>query len=183
MDGQVPSTRTAHLFVPQLRHALSLSPGQEGKRTPFGQVPNLFLAKGIEMKIYVGNLAPQTSEETLQAAFAAFGEVSSVAIITDRFTSQSRGFGFIEMPDRAQAQAAIAGMNSKALDGNTLTVSEAKPREPRAGGGGGGGGYGGGRGGGGGGYGGGRGGGGGGYGGGRSSGGGGGTHTGRRRSY
>jgi RNA recognition motif-containing protein len=140
-------------------------------------MPNLFLGKGIEMKIYVGNLAPQTSEETLQAAFAAFGEVSSVAIITDRFTSQSRGFGFIEMPDRAQAQAAIAGMNSKALDGNTLTVSEAKPREPRAGGGGGG--YGGGRGGGGGGYGGGRGGGG--YGGGRS--GGGGTHTGRRRSY
>jgi cold-inducible RNA-binding protein len=104
------------------------------------------------MKIYVGNLSPQTTEETLHTAFAAFGQLSSVTIITDRYTGQSRGFGFIEMPDRTQAQAAIAGMNNKLLDGNTLKVSEAKPREPRGEGGGGyggrgGGGYGGGRGG------------------------------------
>ncbi len=128
------------------------------------------------MKIYVGNLSPATTEDTLRNAFAAFGQIASVAIITDRYTGQSRGFGFVEMDDKAQAEAAIAGLNKKIVDGNALTVSEARPRESRGGdfGGGGGGGYGGGRSGGGGGYGGGRsGGGGGGYGGGRSGGGGG----------
>jgi RNA recognition motif-containing protein len=130
--------------------------------------------KGIRMKIYVGNLAPTTTEEALREAFAAFGQVASVAIITDRYTGQNRGFGFVEMADKAQAEAAIAGMNKKNLDGNMLTVSEAKPREQRSGGGDygsrgrGGGGYGGG-GRGGGGYGGGRGGGGRGGGGGRRS--------------
>ncbi len=86
------------------------------------------------MKIYVGRLSPGTTEETLHQAFAAFGEVSSVAVITDRYTGQSRGFAFIEMADRAQAQAAIAGMNNKELDGSTIAVSEAKPREARGGG-------------------------------------------------
>jgi RNA recognition motif-containing protein len=83
------------------------------------------------MKIYVGNLSRDTTEETLHQAFAAFGQVSSAAIITDKFTGQSRGFGFVEMPDRAQAQTAITEMNGKQLDGSTLTVNEAKPREPR----------------------------------------------------
>jgi RNA recognition motif-containing protein len=127
------------------------------------------------MKIYVGRLSPDTTEETLHQAFAAFGQVASVAIITDRYTSQSRGFAFVEMADRAQAQAAIAGMNNKELDGSAIVVSEAKPREARGGEGGGGGrsgGFGGGRGG--------PGGGGGGYRGGGGGGGGGGGSRGRR---
>lgn len=109
------------------------------------------------MNIYVGNLAPKTSEEELRQAFEAFGEVDSAKIIKDNFTGKSRGFGFVEMRDQAQAQAAIAGLNGKELDGSALTVNEARPREGRGGGGrpgggggrfgGGGGGFGGGRGG------------------------------------
>ena len=115
------------------------------------------------MNIYVGNLARETSEAELRQAFEAFGQVSSVAIIKDKFSGESRGFGFVEMPNGEEAKAAIAGLNGKELGGRALNVNEAKPREDRGGRGGGGGGgrgggYGGGRGGGGG-YGGGRGGG------------------------
>jgi RNA recognition motif-containing protein len=85
-------------------------------------------------KIYVGNLAYQTTEEGLESAFSAFGTVSNVAIIRDRETGQSRGFGFVEMDDDSQAEAAIAGLNGTQVDGRTLTVNEARPR---AGGGGG----------------------------------------------
>jgi RNA recognition motif-containing protein len=88
------------------------------------------------MKIYVGNLSRDTTEDTLRQAWAAFGQVESVAIITDKYSGQSRGFGFVEMPDRAQAQKAIADMNGKQLDGSTLNVNEAKPRESRDSGGG-----------------------------------------------
>jgi RNA recognition motif-containing protein len=90
------------------------------------------------MNLYVGNLSFQTSEEELQEAFAAYGEVESVAIIRDKFSGQSRGFGFVEMPDRDAALAAIAGMAGKELGGRALTVNEARPREdnPRRGGGG-----------------------------------------------
>lgn len=88
------------------------------------------------MKIYVGNLSRDTTEDTLRQACAAFGQVESVAIITDKYSGQSRGFGFVEMPDRAQAQKAIADMNGKQLDGSTLNVNEAKPRELRDSGGG-----------------------------------------------
>ena len=103
-----------------------------------------------------------TSESDLQAAFATYGAVSTARIATDRDTNRPRGFGFVEMANQTEAQAAIAGLNGTDLQGRTLTVNEAKPREERGSGGsrGGGGGYGGGRGGGGGGYGGGRGGGG-----------------------
>jgi RNA recognition motif-containing protein len=118
------------------------------------------------MKLYVGNLSFNTNDAGLRAAFEQFGAVASAQVVTDRDTGRSRGFGFIEMPNDAEAQAAIQGMNGKGLDGRDLTVNEAKPREPRAGGfGGGGGGRGGGGGGGRGGFGGGRGGGGGGGGG------------------
>jgi len=115
------------------------------------------------MNIYVGNLARETSEAELRQAFEAFGQVSSAAIIKDKFSGESRGFGFVEMPNGEEAKAAIAGLNGKELGGRALNVNEAKPREDRGGRGGGGGGgrgggYGGGRGGGGG-YGGGRGGG------------------------
>lgn len=109
------------------------------------------------MNIYVGNLSFKTTERELQELFESFGEVNSAKIITDSYTGKSRGFGFVEMPNRDEALAAIAGTNGKDLGGNVLTVNEAKPREARGGrpsggrpggggrfGGGGGGGYGGG---------------------------------------
>jgi RNA recognition motif-containing protein len=111
-------------------------------------------------KIYVGNLSHQTTDDKLQAMFANYGAVRSVAIIRDRFSGESRGFGFIEMENDQEAEAAIAGANGQQLDGRRLTVNEARPKPEGAGGGRGG--YGGGGGGGRGGYGGGRGGGGGG---------------------
>ena len=107
------------------------------------------------MNIYVGNLSFDETETSLEAAFAAHGEVTSARIITDRETGRSRGFGFVEMGDQSQAQAAIAALNGTNLNGRDLTVNEARPREDRGGsrgsyGGGGGGGRGGSRGGGGG---------------------------------
>jgi len=95
------------------------------------------------MDIYVGNLAYQTNDESLRSAFAAYGEVASARVVSDRMTGRSKGFGFVEMPDRTQAQAAIDGLNGKELDGRTLRVNESqpKPREERGGSGGGGGGY------------------------------------------
>jgi len=80
------------------------------------------------MNIYVGNLSPETTEQELQEAFNAFGQVTSVTIIKDRYSGQSRGFGFVEMPSKAEAQAAISGLNGKALKERTLTVNEARPR-------------------------------------------------------
>lgn len=94
------------------------------------------------MNIYVGNLPRATSEEELRQAFEGFGRVSSSAIIKDKFSGESRGFGFVEMPEKNEAQAAIAAMNGKDLGGRTLTVNEAKPREERPRGGGGSGGFG-----------------------------------------
>jgi RNA recognition motif-containing protein len=100
------------------------------------------------MNINVGNLSFEESESSLEAAFSAHGEVTSARIITDRETGRSRGFGFVEMSDDAQAQAAIAALNGTSVNGRDLTVNEAKPREDRGGSrGGGGGGYGGGTGG------------------------------------
>ena len=104
------------------------------------------------MEIYVGNLAYATNDEGLKAAFAQFGEVTQVRVVTDRMTGRSKGFGFVTMPDAAQAQAAIDALNGHELDGRTVRVNESqpKPREdrgPRGGFGGGRGGFGGGRGG------------------------------------
>ncbi len=112
------------------------------------------------MDIYVGNLAYSTNDESLRSAFSVYGEVASARVVSDRMTGRSKGFGFVEMPDRAQAQSAIDALNGKELDGRTLRVNESqpKPREERGGAGGGGGGFRGGAGGGGGGFGGGRGG-------------------------
>ena len=90
------------------------------------------------MNIYVGNLAFEVTEDALHVAFTAHGEVASARVITDRMTGRSRGFGFVEMPDDTQAEAAIQAMSGKDIDGRALTVNEAKPRENRAGGGGGG---------------------------------------------
>jgi RNA recognition motif-containing protein len=136
--------------------------------------------------IYVGNLPWQTTQDDLYSLFSQYGTVSKTQIISDRETGRSRGFGFVEMSDDAEAQAAIDALNNSDYNGRPLTVNEAKPREPRSGGGGygggGRGGYGGGRGGyGGGGRGGYGGGGGGGYGGGGYGGGYGGGGEGRDR--
>jgi len=114
------------------------------------------------VNIYVGNLSNQTTEDDLRQAFEAFGQVESANIIKDKFSGESRGFGFVEIPSKEEAQKAIEEMNGKDLMGSAVNVNEARPRTDRGGGRGGGGGGGrggGGRGGGGGGYGGGGGGG------------------------
>jgi RNA recognition motif-containing protein len=80
------------------------------------------------MNIYVGNLSAEITEQELQEAFNAFGQVTSVTIIKDRYSGHSRGFGFVEMPTKAEAQAAISGLNGKQIKERTLTVSEARPR-------------------------------------------------------
>ena len=88
------------------------------------------------MEIYVGNLAYATTDDGLKAAFAQFGEVTAVRVVTDRMTGRSKGFGFVTMPDAAQAQAAIDALNGHELDGRTVRVNESqpKPREERRGG-------------------------------------------------
>ena len=93
------------------------------------------------MNIYVGNLSFDTKEDDLRQAFESFGQVTSVNIIKDRFTGESRGFGFVEMSAQDEAQAAIAGLNGRDFHGRTLNVNEARPRtdRPQRGGGGGGG--------------------------------------------
>ncbi len=94
------------------------------------------------MNIYVGNLAREVTDDDLREAFAEFGQVSSASVIRDKFTRESRGFGFVEMPSQAEAQAALNGLNGKDLKGQAISVSEARPRADRGGGGGGGGGFG-----------------------------------------
>ena len=83
------------------------------------------------MNIYVGNLAEETTEEELNEAFAAFGQISSAKIITDKYTGTSRGFGFVEMPVKAEAESAISGLNGTKLNSQILTVNEARPRPDR----------------------------------------------------
>ncbi|MBM4132289.1 MAG: RNA-binding protein [Nitrospira sp.] len=99
-------------------------------------------------KIYVGGLPYSATESQLNDLFAVHGAVESARVITDKFTGQSRGFGFVEMSTAEEAKAAITALHGTQMDGRTLTVNEAKPQEPRTGGGGGGGRFGGGGGGG-----------------------------------
>ena len=89
-------------------------------------------------KIYVGGLPYAATEQQLSELFAQHGAVESARVITDKFTGQSRGFGFVEMTTSEDAQKAIGALNGTQMDGRTLTVNEAKPMEPRTGGGGGG---------------------------------------------
>jgi RNA recognition motif-containing protein len=91
------------------------------------------------MNLYVGNLSQEVTEEDLRQAFVAFGEVESANIIKDKFSGESRGFGFVTMPSGKEASAAIAGMNNQDLKGRTINVAEARPRANNRGGGGGGG--------------------------------------------
>ena len=83
------------------------------------------------MNIYVGNLAYSVTESDLKEAFSEFGEVTSVNLIKDKFSGQSKGFGFIEMPSNSEADAAIKGMNDRDLKGRNIKVNPAKPREER----------------------------------------------------
>ena len=87
------------------------------------------------MNIYVGNLPYSATEEELKTAFAAFGEVSSVNVITDKFSGQSKGFAFVELSDNASADAAIKGLNDTSMGGRNLKVNQAKPRGERPSGG------------------------------------------------
>jgi RNA recognition motif-containing protein len=93
----------------------------------------------MSMKLYVGNLAFQTSSEDLQQLFAQAGTVESASVVEDRETGRSRGFGFVEMSSNEEGQAAIQQFNGKEVNGRALTVNEARPREDRGGRGGGGG--------------------------------------------
>ena len=86
--------------------------------------------------IYVGNLSFDASEPQLQEAFAAYGTVDLAKVVMDRATGRSRGFGFVEMPNDEEAQAAIEGLNGTDLGGRTITVNVAKPKADRGGGGG-----------------------------------------------
>lgn len=86
------------------------------------------------MNIYVGNLPRSTSEEEVRGMFAEHGTVTDVKLIKDQYTSELRGFGFIEMPEKTEALKAIAEVNGKELSGRSLVVNEAKPRENRGGG-------------------------------------------------
>ena len=98
------------------------------------------------MNIYVGNLSAEANEDDLRQAFESFGQVTSATIIKDKYSRESKGFGFVEMPSKDEAQSAIDGLNGEDLKGKTLNVNEARPRPSHRGGRGDkGGGYGGGR--------------------------------------
>jgi len=86
------------------------------------------------MNIYVGNLSQEADENDLRETFGEFGQVTSANVITDKFSSLSKGFGFVEMPDKTEAQAAIEGLTGKDLKGKTLIVNEARPRKDKRGG-------------------------------------------------
>lgn len=88
------------------------------------------------MKIYVGNLSYEVTEDDLKLAFKDFGQVETVTIIKDKYSGQSKGFGFVEFASKAEGQAAIDGLNGKELKGRTLNVNEARPRPEGHGGGG-----------------------------------------------
>jgi RNA recognition motif-containing protein len=83
------------------------------------------------MNIYVGNLSYNATEETVRQAFESFGQVTSARIIKDKYTGQSKGFGFVEMLEQSQAQAAIKSLNGKELLGKQMSVNEARPRTDR----------------------------------------------------
>ena len=83
------------------------------------------------MEIYVGSLPYTVTEDDLKEAFTPFGEVASVRLVCDKFSGKSKGFGFVEMPDSSEADAAIAGLNEKDFKGRDIKVNQAKPKEER----------------------------------------------------
>jgi len=99
-----------------------------------GQSTEQVNESGPNMRIYVGNLSYEVTEEELRQEFAAFGEVTSVTIITDKYTGRPKGFGFVEMASVSEGQAAIAGLNGKTLKDRALNVDAARPRSDSRGG-------------------------------------------------
>lgn len=94
------------------------------------------IKKESKMNIYIGNLSHDVTDEDLRDAFESFGRISSAHVIKDKFSGDSRGFGFVEMPDKIEAQNAISSLNDKELKGRQMKVNEARPRsEGRRGGG------------------------------------------------
>ncbi len=91
--------------------------------------------KSSNMNIYVGNLSREVTEEELRQEFMAFGQVTYVSIIKDKYSGQPRGFGFVEMPSKSEGEAAITGLKGKTLKERTLDVAEARPRSDKGGGG------------------------------------------------
>jgi RNA recognition motif-containing protein len=99
------------------------------QKQPLGTVQIYsLLKKEIRMNIYTGSLSREVTEDDLRGAFEEFGKVESVKIIKDKFSGESRGFGFVEMPAKAEAESAITGLNGKELKGQTIVVNEARPR-------------------------------------------------------
>jgi RNA recognition motif-containing protein len=96
----------------------------------------LFFKFFLNMNIYVGNLSWGLKDQDLANLFAPFGEVASAKIVMDKFTQRSKGFGFVEMPNDEQAQAAIAQLNGSEIEGRNLVVNESRPKEEGSGGGG-----------------------------------------------
>jgi cold-inducible RNA-binding protein len=101
---------------------------QENALQPIHCNEHLKRGKDEVMNIYVGNLSYKVTEEDLQQAFAGFGEVASAKVITDTATGRSKGFGFVEMPNGQEAEAAIQGLNGKEIKGRAINVGQAKPR-------------------------------------------------------
>src|SRR4051794_31996918 len=128
--------RTSRLSYLAGHHAGLFFLGPESRR---GLVFNL-RNRAVGMRLYVGNLSYNISNQQLEELFAEYGQVKSAQVVMDRDTGRSKGFGFVEFVDANQARAAIEGLNLKEIDGRSLTVNEARPREERGGRGGGGGG-------------------------------------------
>ena len=89
------------------------------------------LSEEIQMNIYVGNLSFDATDDDLREAFESYGTVDTASVIRDNYSGRSRGFGFVEMPDRAEAEAAIAGLDGQEIAGRPVKVNEARPRPPR----------------------------------------------------
>ena len=106
--------------------------GDRGQSTP-GRGSTTQTARKTSIKIYVGNLAFTATEAEVRQLFEGYGTVDTIRLLTDRETGQSRGFGFVEMPNGTQARAAIVGLNGTNLGGRPLTITEAHPREERGG--------------------------------------------------
>jgi RNA recognition motif-containing protein len=121
--------------VPELYYFLQNGLGKGSTITKINQKKSQnynFHYEENTMNIYVGNLALNVSETDLQQVFQAFGEVESVKIIKDRYSGESRGFGFVEMPSGAEAQSAMNGLNGKELKGLTIKVNQARPQKNKS---------------------------------------------------
>jgi len=116
------------LLVLMVIHHNTFSAGLYSDLITFTKTCKYSNLKGGQMNIYVGNISSQLTEEELKEAFSSYGEVSSAKLIKDRYTGELRGFGFVEMSEKSEAEAAIAGLNGKELKGKTLNVNEARPR-------------------------------------------------------